>query len=357
MTEDAKQLKNTLESLITEFRKTYFKVIFSRKNIKLTETLSISDKLPELFTIIKKYLDIIESEKIFSGFMILLRKEVKDNDHDGALFGQNLGKIKNSKTKSYNWVYYSLFKEMIGGASLYAPAYQKSLKVGSLAPLKKALIENDYDGQVKEIKGMEEELKKFKLDIVLKPKLHKRFLLDFNKSVMSWLEASIMVGEFADTESKIYKEPITDSWESVEIRFKNNYDVTLVIDGQESDSSYDKLGFADTRQDSSQKATYIKSWNTLILFSTQNGRIKMNMYAGSKAKKDLFKKNKQDLSKRLKAHFGLKDDPIVYNEKNEEYQIKIKLVSPPEFRESWQDRHISESDSKKLPPKEYLPNY
>lgn len=357
MTEDAKQLKNTLEGLITEFRKTYFKVIFSRKNIKLTETLSISDKLPELFTIIKKYLDIIESEKIFSGFMILLRKEVKDNDHDGALFGQNLGKIKNSKTKSYNWVYYSLFKEMIGGASLYAPAYQKSLKAGSLAPLKKALIENDYDGQVKEIKGMEKELKEFKLDIVLKPKLHKRFLLDFNKSVMSWLEASIMVGEFADTESKIYKEPITDSWESVEIRFKNNYDVTLVIDGQESDSSYDKLGFADTRQDSSQKATYIKSWNTLILFSTQNGRIKMNMYARSKAKKDLFKKNKQDLSKRLKAHFGLKDDPIVYNEKNEEYQIKIKLVSPPEFRESWQDRHISESDSKKLPPKEYLPNY
>ena len=56
MTEDAKQLKNTLEGLITEFRKTYFKVIFSRKNIKLTETLSISDKLPELFTIIKKYI-------------------------------------------------------------------------------------------------------------------------------------------------------------------------------------------------------------------------------------------------------------------------------------------------------------
>ncbi len=128
MTDDAKQLKKTLEDLISEFYKVYFKVIFSRKNIKISESLSISDKLPELFVIIKKYLSIIESEKIFSGFMLLLRKEVKDNDHDGALMGENLGKLKNSKTKSFNWVYYSLFKEMISGASLYAPAYQKSLR-------------------------------------------------------------------------------------------------------------------------------------------------------------------------------------------------------------------------------------
>ena len=175
MTEDAKQLKNTLESLITEFRKTYFKVIFSRKNIKLTETLSISDKLPELFTIIKKYLDIVESEKIFSGFMILLRKEVKDNDHDGALFGENLGKIKNSKTKSYNWAYYSLFKEMIDGASLLAPALQKALKAGSLAPMRKAIIDNNLQGQLEEIKTMEKELIGSKANIFLKPKFYKKF--------------------------------------------------------------------------------------------------------------------------------------------------------------------------------------
>lgn len=41
----------------------------------------------------------------------------------------------------------------------------------------------------------------------------------------------------------------------------------------------------------------------------------MNMYAGSKAKKDLFK-NKQDLSKKLKTYFKLKYNPIIYNEKN-----------------------------------------
>jgi hypothetical protein len=201
---------------------------------------------------------------------------------------------------------------------------------------------------------MEEELKEFKLDIVLKPKLHKRFLLDFNKSVMAWFNVSVMAAEFANTESKIYKEQLTENWENIEIRFKNNHDITLKIDGEESDSSYEALGFADTRQDSSQNSFYVKSWSTLILFSTQNGRIKISAYANNKARRGLFKKNKQDLSSRLKAYFGLKDDPIIYNEKNEEYQIKIKLISPPDFRESWSDRHISESDTKKLPPKEYL---
>lgn len=357
MNDDVKQLKSELDALVMEFYKAYFKVIFSRKNIKISESLSISDKLPELFIIIKKYLNTIESAKALNGFMIALNKELKENDKDGALSEVDLKHIKNSPTKSYNWMYYSLFKEMIGGASLYAPAYQKSLKAGSLAPLKKALVENDFDGQVKEIKGMEGEIKEFKIDVVLKPRLHKRFLLDFNKSVMSWLEATVIANEFADTDNKLYKEPLTDAWENIEIRFKNNHDITLKIDGQESDSSYEELGFADTRQNSSQNASFVKSWSTLILFSTQNGRIKINTYAGNKAKRELFKKNKQDLTKRLKAHFGLKDDPITYNEKNEEYKINIKLVSPPEFREDWSDRNIFESNIKKLPPKEYLNNY
>jgi hypothetical protein len=246
---------------------------------------------------------------------------------------------------------------MITGASLYAPAYQKSLKAGSIAPIRKAIIDNNLQGQLEEIKGMEKEIKEAKADIFLKPKFYKKFFLDFHKTVIAWLEALEMANEFSDTDSKLYKEPLAEAWENIEIRFKNNHDITLKIDGDEKDSSYEELGFADTRQNSKQNSSYVKSWSTLILFSTQNGRIKMNMFAGSKAKKDLFKKNKQDLSKRLKAYFGLKDDPIVYNEKNEEYQIKIKLVSPPEFRDTWSDRHISESDTKKLPPKEYLSNY
>lgn len=357
MAGETKQLKNELDGLVMEFHKAYFKIIFSRKKIKLSEKLSISEEIPGLFMVIKKYLNTIESAKAFGGFMTALNKEVKENDKDGALSGVDLKKIKNSPTKSYNWAYYSLFKEMITGASLLAPTLQKALKAGSIAPLRKVVVNSKLEEQLKEIQAMEKELIDAKADIFIKPKYYKKFFLDFNKSVMSWLKALEMANEFADTESKLYKEPLTDVWDNIEIRFKNNHDITVKIDGEERDSSYEELGFADTRQNSSQNASYVKSWNTLILFSTQNGRIKMNMFAGSKAKKDLFKKNKQDLSKRLKTYFGLKDDPIVYNEKNEEYQIKIKLVSPPEFRDSWSDRHISESDDRKLPPKEYLSSY
>jgi|GEM_PF-1712762 len=354
MTSETKQLKNELDGLVMEFHKAYFKIIFSRKKIKLSEKLSISAEIPGLFMVIKKYLNTIESDKAFAGFMTALNKELKENDKDGALSEVDLKKIKNSPTKSYNWMYYSLFKEMIDGASLLAPALQKALKAGSIAPLRKVVVDSKLEEQLKEIQAMEKELINAKADIFIKPRYYKKFFLDFNKSVMSWLKALEMANEFADTDSKPYKEALTDNWENIEIRFKNNHDITLKIDGHESDSDYEKLGFSDTRQNSSQNASYVKSWNTLILFSTQNGRIKINTYAGNKAKRDLFKKNKQDLSKRLKTYFGLKDDPIIYNEKNEEYQIKIKLISPPDFRELWSDRHISESDTKKLPPKEYL---
>jgi hypothetical protein len=357
MTSETKQLKNELDTLVTEFHKAYFKVIFSRKKIKITDKLSMSAEIPGLFMVIKQYLNTIESAKALNGFMTALNKEVKENDKDGSLSGVNLKKIKNTPTKSYNWMYYSLFKEMILGVSLLTPALQKSLKTGNVAPLKKVIIDSDIEGQLKEIQAMEKELIDVKADIFIKPKYYKKFFLDFHKTVMAWLKALEMTNEFADTESKLYKEPLTDAWKNIEIRFKNNHDITLKIDGEEKDSSYEELGFADTRQNSSQNAAYVKSWNTLILFSTQNGRIKMNDYAGSKAKKELFKKNKQDLSKRLKAYFSLKDDPIIYNEKNEEYQIKIKLAPPPDFRDSWSDRHISESNTKKLPPKEYFPNY
>mgnify|MGYP001277155951 FL=1 len=357
MTSEIQQLKKELSDLVIEFYKVYFKIIFSRKKIKLSEKLSMSKEVPGLFMVIKKYLNTIESAKAFRGFMVALNKEIKENDKDGSLSEVDLKKNKNTPIKSYNWMYYSLFKEMIIGTSLLAPDLQKSLKTGSVVPLKKVIINTDIEGQLKELQAMEKELIDAKADIFIKPKYYKKFFLDFHKTVMAWLKALEMTNEFADIDSKLYKEPLTDTWSNIEIRFKNNHDITLKIDGEEKDLSYEELGFADTRQNSSQNASYVKSWSTLILFSIKNGRIKMNDYAGSKAKKELFKKNKQDLSKRLKAYFGLKDDPIIYNEKNEEYQIKIELAPPPDFRDSWSDRRISESNTKKQPPKEYLSNY
>lgn len=350
MIERAKQLKTNLDSLVGEFNKICSGINFFSKKIKVTEKLYISEKLPELFIIIKKYLNAIESERLLDGYMRLLRQAVKKNDYDGSLMGQSFKTIKNSKTKSYDWAYYSLFKDMVNSASAYGPAMKKSLESSSIKPMQKAMEENNFDGELKDLKESEDAILKFNIDVLFNPKIHKKYLADFHKSIKTWLDAYILASEYSNT--PLSKDPLTDDWKNITITFKNDYDVKLTIDGKEEDSSYDKLGFADTRQDSPQKVAYVKSWKILILFAVQNGKIKLNAFAGNKSKKELFKKDRLDLSKKLKNNFGLKEDPIVYNEKNEEYQIKIKLIPLPEFRESWHDRNIFESDKK-----QYLTNH
>jgi hypothetical protein len=344
MIERAKQLKTNLGGLVNEFNEVCSGINFFSKKIKVTEKLYISEKLPELFIIIKKYLNAIESERLLDGYMRLLRQDVKKNDCEGSLMGQSFKSIKNSKAKSYNWAYYSLFKDMVSGASAYGPAMKKSLEFSNLKPIQKAMEENNFDGELKDLKESEDAILKFNIDVLFNPKIYKKYLADFHESITAWLDAYILASEYSNT--PLSKDPLTDDWKNITITFKNDYDVKLTIDGKEEASSYDKLGFADTRQDSPQKVAYVKSWKILILFAVQNGKIKLNAFAGNKSKKELFKKDRLDLSKRLKNHFGLKDDPIIYNEKNEEYQIKIKLIPSPEFRESYLDRNTFETNKK-----------
>jgi hypothetical protein len=350
MLQDAKKLKQNLNSLTDEFFSEYYKVIFSGKKLKVGNKLTISYDLPKLFLVIKKYIREIESSRILDGFMKALKQEVKVNDRDGSLFGEDLNKIKNSKTKSYNWAYYSLFKAMLGEASVLASSIQKVLKSADVNSAKK-MLENTQK-QIKEMEDMEEEAIKLNLDTLLRPKIYKRFLKDFHKSVISWVDAYIMTSEFIDDEKTINKDPLTDTWENIEIRFNDEYNVKLIIDGNEENSDYEKLGFADTRQDSDKKAKYVKSWGVLILFSARNGIIKMSEFAGDKTRKNLFIKSRSDLSKRLQNYFGSSDDPIVYKQDGEKYLIRIKLTPPNDFKDSWQDRNIYEHGKK-----EYLTNF
>ena len=232
MTSETKQLKNELDTLVMEFRKAYFKVIFSRKKIKITDKLSMSAEIPNLFMVIKQYLNTIESAKALSGFMTALSKEVKENDKEGSLADIDLKKIKNNPTKSYNWMYYSLFKEMITGASLYAPAYQKSLKAGSIAPIRKAIIDNNLQGQLEEIKGMEhknialETLKKLLNDEI---KGRTRINLVRSKSFMEQLEELI----------RKYNNKIITAAEVIEEL------IGLAKDIKESDKEPQELGLTD----------------------------------------------------------------------------------------------------------------
>ena len=192
------------------------------------------------------------------------------------------------------------------------------------------------------------------MDILFKPKIHKRFLLDFHKSVIAWLNAYILSAEFMEDEAQIYKEPLTDKWKNIEIRFTDDKIVKLIIDNKEEDSDYEKLGFADNRRNLFKKAAYVKSWSTLIIFSVRGGVIKMSEFAGDQKRKDLFIKSRLELSKRLMAYFGLPDDPIEYSQDKQAYKIKIKLTPSIDFRDSFLDqkKKIFESTGKS-----FLGNY
>jgi len=349
MTEEAKQSKKNLEALIKEFNHEYYKVLFSGKTEKIGKKLYISYGLSKLFVIIKKYLREVESSKALAGFIKALKHDIKTNENSDALFGQNLNKIKNTKTKSYSWFYYSLFKGMAGEASILSESIQKILKSADVKAAKE-MIENTIK-QIEEIKKDEEEIIKLNLDTMFRPKIYKKFLKDFHKNIIPWLDVNIMTSEFIDDIEVIDKEPLASKWENIEIKFDDEYNVKLIIDEKEEKSDYDKLGFADKRQDSSSKAYYVKSWYLLMLFAINNRTINLPKIANNKSKKETFKKYKQDLSARLKNRFNLKDDPIDYDQKNKEYIIKLKLTFTPEFRESWFDRNIFEDT-----PKSYLGN-
>jgi len=350
MTEEAKQSKKNLEALIKEFNREYYRVLFTGKTEKIGKKIYISYGLSKLFVIIKKYLREVESSKALAGFAKALKHDIKINEDSDALFGQNLNKIKNTKTKSYSWFYYSLFRSMAGEASILSESIQKILKSADIKAAKE-MAENTIK-QIEEIKKDEEEIIKLNLDTMFRPKIYKKFLKDFHKSIIPWLDVNIMTSEFIDDMEVIDKEPLASKWENIEIKFDDEYNVKLIIDGKEEKSDYDKLGFADKRQDSSNKAYYVKSWYLLMLFAINNGIINLPKIANNASRKEMFKKYKQDLSGRLKNRFNLNNEPIDYESKNKEYIIKLKLTFTPEFRESWSDRNIFEDS-----PKDYLGNY
>ncbi len=346
--ERAKQLKKTLENLMIDFKEAHSKANLSLKfKIHKRKLIWFYD-LSGLFVIIKKYITAIGSEKILASYITDLKKKDKPDEYFNLLHEKNFKTIKNSKTESYDWFYYSLFKEQIRIAGILSPVFIKSLHTKNLEPIKKIINDNKPDeAEIKEID--DKEFKKLKTEEVFKPAIYKRFLNEFHKNIINWLDSYITIKELAD--DGLLKEPRANRWEDVEIKFYDKYNINLIINGDEEKSDYEKLGFADKRQDSKNKASYKKSWSLLIIFSIQNGVIDENKFAKTKKEKELLKKDRLFLNKKLKEYFGLEDDPII-PEPESKYRIKIKLIPSPDFRESWQDKNIFDNT-----PKNYLGDY
>ncbi len=141
--------------------------------------------------------------------------------------------------------------------------------------------------------------------------------------------------------------PANTRWEDITLKFKNKFDVEVIIKGKKHESDYEKMGFADKRVKKTEEKTKANdAWDFLFLLSTLKGIFPIDSLTGKEKGKKL--KQKQTLSKSLIALFPtIKDDPVEYNDMERNYKIKIKLIPEKTFRDDFRDRDIKfNSDDK-----------
>jgi hypothetical protein len=330
--EEISNLKRDLSNLIDEFDIIYFKTKFQKKKIKIKDKVIDLPNLDQLFPIIKQYLNRIEDDLILVGFIKALKKEVKVKDYNGVLFGKRLMKIKNTKKESFNWVYYALFKSIADGLEPIALIYKKTLDTGDLNHLKTYFEKNKDDFN---LDIFNKELKELGVDDLLKAKLYRKYLKDFHKTIMSWLEL-YKTSVLLSPSKEIKKDPLAEKWEDITLKFNSKHIVELIINNKTIITDYEKLGFADKRQDSDKKSYYVKSWR-LLLTIAYSKKIPLSSKVNKKEKSSLTKQ-KKDLNKRLKLFFNIENEPIVHCAKKNEYYSRINLIPTKEFRDDWLDK-------------------
>lgn len=181
----------------------------------------------------------------------------------------------------------------------------------------------------------------------------KRDLLDLHNRLMNLLaEYEVMPESQTKEPTEAVKQlglTPDNIWQNIEIIFTGEFSVKIKYKNKELLTDHEKMGFSDKRK---PDETHAKgSWELLRLLAINNGVFPLARLTGTdKAKR---KKQKQELAKLLKQYFRLDDDPFHELTKEEnEYKIKIKLVPDPEFRDSWKDRNIWDTDKK--PTRDFL---
>lgn len=95
--------------------------------------------------------------------------------------------------------------------------------------------------------------------------------------------------------------PAGTQWHEVEISFIDNENAKISAKSKTESRHYSQLGFKDKRSGIKP----VKSWNILLLFGEKE------CLEFSHKDKEIFEKAVQDLRKRLKACFGIQDNPII----------------------------------------------
>ena len=145
------------------------------------------------------------------------------------------------------------------------------------------------------------------------------------------------------------KIPNNTEWRDITIRFKNEYDVDIIIGKNKYPYDYETMRFADNRIKKSEERTKAKdSWNLLQLLAIGKGKFPLNHLIGKEREKII--KQKQSLRKILKEFFPtINDDPFFeYDDINDIYRIKIKLIPVKDFRNDFKDKNIKDEPNDNL---------
>ena len=97
------------------------------------------------------------------------------------------------------------------------------------------------------------------------------------------------------------------SWEQVRIKVLSDFSVQISVNGKRlPPSTYEELGFADTRGGASKPNL---AWNVFLELANRKGVLRPNS-----ANRSQLQKQMQNLRRRLRDHFKMTTDPLPFEE-------------------------------------------
>jgi len=132
--------------------------------------------------------------------------------------------------------------------------------------------------------------------------------------------------------------PYGTVWEDIEIRFKNEYDIEILVRGKFFiNTNNEDLGFFDSRSKNKKPNS---QWTLLRGISFGNGILDMSRCV-NELDRERIRKRKEKLSKQLKFCFGISEhDPFdIQNDKNG-YISKFKIRPEPVLRGNGEIRGV-----------------
>jgi hypothetical protein len=117
-----------------------------------------------------------------------------------------------------------------------------------------------------------------------------------------------------------YKLPAGTEWKNIIIKFEDDENILIKVKHHDYHSDFKEMGF----HGKGKRPKPSEAWIFLKILSRLNGEISIK----DAEAKDKYKKQKEILSKRLKAYFSIDEDPFFPYHYAKSYRIKMTLIPP-----------------------------